>query len=540
MPKAIRDGRVTKIVNNPVFRWWDYPIFALLTTVVMLALIYVLLYWFSLSDWANHPVTFVILTAVFVMNIGMYLLRWLSLPLMRKPRPVPARSGWKVGVATTFVPGAESLEMLEVTVRALVGMNYPHDTWVLDEGDDPQVKELCRRLGAYHFSRKGRPEYHAPAGTFESKSKHGNYNAWLYEIGFDRYEIIEAFDPDHVPVPCFLESMLGYFDDPEIGYVQAPQVYYNQNASFIARGAAEETYAYYSSIQMVAYALGYPIVTGCHNTHRVTALREVGGFAPHAADDLLITVMYRTHGWKGVYTPEILAKGLTPVDWHGYLTQQRRWARSVMDIKLRIYPRVGRELPLRERVLSTIHGLYYLQSVGTALQIALLIGMLATGYTPAIISVFTIWRLGVLYITMQACEFYRQRFYLDPRHEIGLHVRAGVLAFAKWPFILAAIYDCVTQHHLPYTITRKVKSNSRRAMLRGPHVGVVAAISISWVVGMMLGRIKNPLLTYSSAFILIASIMLLVTELLRYPEPFDRRLLSDDLVQREAEAESSD
>ncbi len=80
-------------------------------------------------------------------------------------------------------------------------------------------------------------------------------------------------------------------------------MYYNQSASFIARGAAEETYGYYSSIQMTSYALGYPIVTGCHHTHRVSALREIGGFAPHEADDLLITVHYRAAGWKGVYVP---------------------------------------------------------------------------------------------------------------------------------------------------------------------------------------------------------------------------------------------
>lgn len=146
---------------------------------------------------------------------------------------------------------------------------------------------------------------------------------------------------------------LGYLHDPSIGYVQAAQVYYNQPASFVARGAAEETYAYYSSIQMTTYALGYPIVTGCHNVHRAVALRQVGGFAPHEADDLLITTFYRAAGWRGVYVPETLALGLTPVDWTGYLRQQRRWARSVLDVKFRIYPKVAGRLPRVDRPAST-------------------------------------------------------------------------------------------------------------------------------------------------------------------------------------------
>jgi hypothetical protein len=98
------------------------------------------------------------------------------------------RPDWKVGVATTFVPAAESIEMLEETVRALVAMDYPHERWGLDEGDDDgEVKALCARLGAYHFSRKNLQQYHTARGAFESRSKHRNYNAWLYEIGFDQH-----------------------------------------------------------------------------------------------------------------------------------------------------------------------------------------------------------------------------------------------------------------------------------------------------------------------------------------------------------------
>ena len=48
--------------------------------------------------------------------------------------------------------------------------------------------------------------------------------------------MIAAFDPDHVPEAEFLSAVLGYFDDPSVGYVQAAQAYYNQAASFIARG----------------------------------------------------------------------------------------------------------------------------------------------------------------------------------------------------------------------------------------------------------------------------------------------------------------
>ena len=103
-----------------------------------------------------------------------------------------------------------------------------------------------------------------------------------------------------------------------------------------------------------------PQIIGCHNTHRVTALQQIGGFAPHDADDLLATLFYWASGWRGVYVPRILARGLTPVDWQGYLTQQRRWARSILDIKLRIYPQFAQELSWKMRLMSILHGLNYL------------------------------------------------------------------------------------------------------------------------------------------------------------------------------------
>jgi cellulose synthase (UDP-forming) len=240
-----------------------------------------------------------------------------------------------------------------------------------------------------------------------------------------------------VPGPTFLREVLGYFDDPTIGYVQVAQAYYNQAASFIARGAAEETYVYYAVTQMASDGLGFPIVTGCHTTHRVTALRGVGGFAVHDADDLLITFRYRAAGWQGVYVPAILARGLTPMDWVGYLRQQWRWARAVLDIKWRLYPQLGGRLPRRERVLSFLHGLSYLRGLTTGVGLGLLAWLLVSGAAPQFLTD------GTPYAAMQLAEWYPQRFFLGGWAECGLHWRAGVLQLAKWPYLGLAWFSAV-------------------------------------------------------------------------------------------------
>lgn len=509
-----------RVRTERVFLGWDWPAFALLTCLTFVALAQFLAYWLALESWAQHPVALAALTVLIAAVLASDQLRWFLLPLMRRPLPMTPGTRWRVGVATTFVPGAEPLDMLEETVRSLVAMDCAHDTWVLDEGDDPQVRGLCRRLGARHFSRKDLARYQAEAGTFCTRSKHGNYNAWLWEVGFQHYDIVVAFDPDHVPGPDYLARVIGYFEDPSIAYVQPAQVYYNQDASFIARGAAEETYAYYSSMQQASYAMGYPIITGCHNAHRVTALREVGGFAAHDADDLLLTQFYRAAGWQGVYVPEILARGLTPVDWDGYLTQQWRWARSVLDVKFRIYPGIAGKLPARTRVISFLHGLHYLQEgVLAFVGLMLLVATLVTGSTAALASLLAAEPL-LLLGTLQLASFYRQRFYLDRRREWGLHWRASLLKLAKWPYFLVALLDVVLDKRVPYVMTRKVGTRARSRMLALPQILSGLMLCAAWVVG-SLSHVDVPASAHAWTAIMLAfGLALVSTQYLRYPPPY--------------------
>lgn len=522
---AVDDTRATaRVETRRVFRWWDWAIYVLLTAAVIFVGLHVLRAWMKDNVWGDEAWVGVLLSLFVLISLGMYGVRWLTLPLVRRPVHRPPSPGWKVGVATTFVPGAEPIEMLEQTVRGMVAMDYPHETWVLDEGDADDVKALCRRLGARHFSRKPHPEYVTELGRFAAKTKHGNYNAWLAAEAYDRYDIVVNFDPDHIPEPHFLERTLGYFDDPEIGYVQAAQVYYNQSASFVALGAAEETYAYYSSIQMSSYALGYPIVTGCHTAQRVSALRQVGGFAPHEADDLLITVHYRAARWKGVYVPETLAQGLVPVDWPGYLKQQRRWARSVLDVKFRRFPKAARGLPWMERVVSLGHGLHYLNGIGTALGIGVIGFLLATGTPPGAFRGSVMLQALVLMLVLQGCEFYRQRFFLNPKVEAGLHLRSGVLRYAKWPYVLLAVGDVIRTADHPYLITRKTREAKRRLLLAPPHLLGAALLSAAWVVGTVKGVGRSLFVQIGAALWVALAVSLAVSELRSPPESFDEEL----------------
>src|SRR5262249_35321192 len=159
-----KDIRVA-VSSQRVFDQWDSLLFILLTCMSGFAIVYFLSCWFSSQDWLEYPKTFSIMTLILVPVIVSNQLRWFLLPFMRRPKPMAIHSEWKVGVVTTFVPDAEPLGMLEETLKALVALDYPHDTWVLDEADDVRVKALCVRVGAQHFSRRKYQCYQSENGT---------------------------------------------------------------------------------------------------------------------------------------------------------------------------------------------------------------------------------------------------------------------------------------------------------------------------------------------------------------------------------------
>ena len=433
-------------------------------------------------------------------QFAVWLAGWLSLPQMRRPEEaLPAANArpMRVAAVTTFVSSHEPIDMLEQTLRAMAAMRVAHDTWVLDEQDSPQVRRLCERLGALHFSRAGLAQYQCPVGPYRSATKHGNYNAWLSEHGYDRYDVLAMFDTDQVPDARYLERTVGYLADAQVAYVQPPQVYYNQGASLVARGAAEESYAYYSTDLMTSYALGHTVVIGSHGVHRLEALRAVGGLPAHDAEDLYLTMLYRAAGWRGIYVPEILALGTTPADWRGYLQQQLRWARSILDLKIRVMPNLSGHLSIFERLLNYAHGAFYMRALMLPVAYAVLAILLVTGVTPAALHLDAVLVVVAVRLMVRVLELFRRRFYLDPRHERGVHWRSALLQFAKWPLFVRAVSDAVRGGSGAYLITPKgVGSGQRNGGLRsvaGVHLAVATALSAAWILGEVLhGSLSMP------------------------------------------------
>ncbi|HET9379620.1 MAG TPA: cellulose synthase catalytic subunit, partial [Streptomyces sp.] len=270
----------------------------------------------------------------------------------RDPVPVVPESGTRVAFLTSFVPGKEPLEMVTKTLEAAVRIRHRGlmHVWLLDEGDDPAVKEVCARLGVHHFSRKGVAKWNRAKGPHRARTKHGNYNAWLDAHG-DAYDFFASVDTDHVPLPNYLERMLGYFRDPDVGFVIGPQVYGNYD-NFVTKAAESQQFLFHALIQRAGNKYGAPMFVGTSNAVRITALKQIGGLYDSITEDMATGFEIHRHKnpatgrkWRSVYTPDVLAVGEGPSAWTDFFTQQMRWSRGTYETILTQYWKGWYSLP---------------------------------------------------------------------------------------------------------------------------------------------------------------------------------------------------
>ncbi|MFK0167557.1 glycosyltransferase family 2 protein [Streptomyces sp. NPDC090306] len=284
----------------------------------------------------------------------------------RDPVPVRAEQGTRVAFLTTYVPGKEPLSMVRATLEGAKRITHegPLDVWLLDEGDDARARALCEELGVRHFTRHGVPEWNRPKGVHKSRTKHGNYNAWVAMHG-DDYEFFASVDTDHVPLPNFLERMMGYFRDPDVAFVVGPQVYGNYENP-VTKAAESQQFLFHALIQRAGNRYRAPMFVGTNNVVRISALRQVGGLYDSITEDMATGFEIHRHRnpatgthWRSVYTPDVLAVGEGPASWTDFFTQQMRWSRGTYETLFKQYWKAPFSMPPGRLFSYTMMLVYY-------------------------------------------------------------------------------------------------------------------------------------------------------------------------------------
>lgn len=426
----------------------------------------------------------------------------------RDPVPVRPEPGTRVAFLTTCVPGKEPLSMVRATLEAAVRIRHagPLDVWLLDEGDDPDVRALCAELGVRHFSRKGVDRWNQPDGAFRARTKHGNYNAWLDAHG-DAYDFFASVDTDHIPLPAYLERMLGYFRDPDVAFVVGPQVYGNYDGP-VTKAAESQQFLFHALIQRAGNRYGAPMFVGTNNAVRIAALRQIGGLYDSITEDMATGFeLHRRRNpatgrhWRSVYTPDVLAVGEGPSSWTDFFTQQLRWSRGTYETILRQYGRGRRRHPPGKALSYSLMLAFYPMAGLTwmlgVLGCVLYLNLGASGTQVAA----AVWLM--LYSDVAALQIglylWNRRHNVSPHEPQGSSGLAGmVMSALSAPIYARSLLDALLRRKSSFVVTPKGNEASpdRVATFR-LHLFWAVVLAASLVVSLILSHTHVAMRTWS-------------------------------------------
>lgn len=249
----------------------------------------------------------------------LYIFMAFRLTIRNPPKP---KSNLSVDV---FVPTYnEDPDLVRKTLLAAINMDYPHVTWLLDDGNRPEMKALAQRLNVNYIAR-----------TENSHAKAGNLNnALKYSTG----ELIAIFDADHAPQKRFLRRTLGYFNDPLVAVVQTPQDFFNLDSyqhRLTQKGKKlwTEQSLFFKVIQRGKDYWNAAFFCGSCAVVRRSALDSIGGFATETVtEDLHTSIKLHKKGFRSIYHHESLAFGIAPANVAPFLKQRVRWGQGAMQV----------------------------------------------------------------------------------------------------------------------------------------------------------------------------------------------------------------
>lgn len=286
-------------------------------TISGLTLAGVLSFFFSQHAITRAFVVLTALTAVYILLSAWTGMRKRRISLPDHLHRVATWSPERYPSIDVFLPSAgEPLEVLNNTFAHVARLRWggPLRVLVLDDSARTSVARLAETYG---FDYKLRPD----RGHLK---KAGNLRYGLHETDGD---FIAIFDADFCPRADFLDELLPYFDEPDVGIVQSPRyVATHGRMNWLQSAAGSVQEIFYRWVQPSRDAIGGAICVGTCAVYRRDALARSGGFAQIEHSKDVHTGLNLIHaGFSTRYVPVVVSAGLCPDNLSGFLAQQYRW-----------------------------------------------------------------------------------------------------------------------------------------------------------------------------------------------------------------------
>jgi cellulose synthase/poly-beta-1,6-N-acetylglucosamine synthase-like glycosyltransferase len=298
----------------------------------------------------------------------------LDLLLRRRPLPpAPPCEQWPP--VSVHLAVYREHRILRELIQSVLDIDYPPESLtvlVLDDSTEEDA-ELTHAVAAA-FASSGRVTYANRGSRAGFKAGALNHGLALTDC-----DLIAYFDADCRPSPSFLRRTVPYLHDPSVAAVQARWDFANAGASPRAQlQAAIFEWLFRFEITVRAKLALPSFYMGTAAVWRKSAIEAIGGWReePFTAEDLDLSYRAGARGWNVAYQPEVVAATSAIEDVLAFRTQQRRWARTMLQAGADNFQAVCKaRRPLSAKLFELTVGLAH--GSGPALLLAIVMSMIA-------------------------------------------------------------------------------------------------------------------------------------------------------------------
>jgi cellulose synthase/poly-beta-1,6-N-acetylglucosamine synthase-like glycosyltransferase len=310
------------------------------------------LYSLDAFDWAIIIIYFTILALLAI--LGVYRVRMVyQFWRYRQVKPQPKRrfAESEAPRITVQLPLFNEMYVVERLLESVTGMDYPRhllEIQVLDDSTDETVR-IARAAVEKHKQQGFDIQY-------IHRADRTGFKAGALENGMKmaKGQLIAIFDADFMPKPDCLRRMVDFFTEERIGMVQMRWGHINANYSLLTRIQEVLLDGHFVVEQASRNRTGaFFNFNGTAGMWRREAIEWSGGWQHDTlTEDTDLSFRAQLMGWKFVYLLDEDVPAELPVEMNAFKAQQRRWAKGLVQVGLKLMPRLWKhpQLTFQQKV----------------------------------------------------------------------------------------------------------------------------------------------------------------------------------------------
>jgi cellulose synthase/poly-beta-1,6-N-acetylglucosamine synthase-like glycosyltransferase len=283
---------------------------------------------------------------------GVYRYRLVYLFLRYKnhrPQPKSRFTPGRLPRVTVQLPLFNEMYVAERLIEAVVNLEYPRELLeiqVLDDSTD-DTRQIASAAVNKYFERGFDIVYH-------HRDDRVGFKAGALEAGLKKSsgEFVLIFDADFVPRPDCIRKMIDYFTDERVGMVQMRWSHINADYSLLTRVQGIMLDGHFVIEQVARNRCGgFFNFNGTAGMWRRETIEWSGGWQHDTlAEDTDLSYRAQLMGWHFVYLADEDVPAELPVEINAFKSQQRRWAKGVVQVGIKLFRRMWRDPRLSTRV----------------------------------------------------------------------------------------------------------------------------------------------------------------------------------------------